>query len=134
MEPPWHDIELTTLRSRRALTASALLGAFLVALQLQESPTGCHVRIRSLQSEPECTLECCGQYESIICATEPENSWINAMPVPVQWVLIVFLIVMSSIFSGLTLGILGLNVTGLEIVMEGDNVVNAEAAKKIYPI
>jgi metal transporter CNNM len=41
---------------------------------------------------------------------------------------------MSAIFSGLTLGLMGLDLTGLEIVMEGDNAANSEAAKKIYPI
>jgi metal transporter CNNM len=56
------------------------------------------------------------------------------VPVPVQWILIVFLVVMSAIFSGLTLGFLGLDLTGLEIIMHGDNVANAEAARKIYPI
>lgn len=133
MEPPWHDIPLLSWRSRRALGASALLGVLLVALLLQESPTDSHhVRFRGLQA-PECTLDCCEQnYKSTLCASE--SSWINAVPTAVQWILIILLVVMSAIFSGLTLGLMGLDLTGLEIVMEGDNAANSEAAKKIYPI
>lgn len=37
-------------------------------------------------------------------------------------------------FAGLTLGLLSLDKTGLEIVMSGDNERNAHAARTIYPI
>lgn len=63
-----------------------------------------------------------------------ESSWIDAVPDAVQWILIVFLVCMSAMFSGLTLGLLSLDKTGLEIVMEGEDAKNAAAAKKIYPI
>jgi metal transporter CNNM len=40
----------------------------------------------------------------------------------------------SALFSGLTLGVLGLDLTGLEIIMEGDDPKSAAYARKIYPI
>lgn len=63
-----------------------------------------------------------------------ESSWIAAVPLAVQIIMIIFLILMSALFSGLTLGLMGLDKTGLEIVMEGDDVVNAANARKIYPL
>jgi hypothetical protein len=39
---------------------------------------------------------------------------------------------MSAIFSRLTLGLMGLDLRGLEIFMEGNNAANAEEFKKIY--
>ena len=37
----------------------------------------------------------------------------------IRWVLIVVLVCMSGLFSGLTLGLLGLDLMGLEIVIRG---------------
>ncbi|CAB9509237.1 Metal transporter CNNM4 [Seminavis robusta] len=68
------------------------------------------------------------------CPTPTENSWITAIPDFLQYIMIILLILMSALFSGLTLGLMGLDKTGLEIVMEGDDEVNAEAAKRIYPV
>lgn len=78
-------------------------------------------------------------YDDTFCSTycplpPGENEWINAVPFAVQIILIIFLICMSALFSGLTLGLMGLDKTGLEIVMEGDNEANAKAAKIIYPL
>ena len=41
---------------------------------------------------------------------------------------------LSALFSGLTLGLMGLDKTGLDIVMEGEDEVSAAAAKVIYPV
>ena len=41
---------------------------------------------------------------------------------------------MSALFSGLTLGLMSLDITGLEIVMSGDDPQQAAYAKKIYPV
>lgn len=68
------------------------------------------------------------------CTQEPESSWIDAVPLAAQIIMIIFLITMSALFSGLTLGLMGLDKTGLEIVMEGDDPVNAANAKRIYPL
>lgn len=70
----------------------------------------------------------------INCAPEPESSWVSAIPLGFQILMIIFLICMSALFSGLTLGLMGLDRTGLEIVMEGDDPVSAANAKTIYPL
>lgn len=66
--------------------------------------------------------------------TGESSGWISALPAVLQYVLIVFLISFSAFFSGLTLGIMGLDCTGLEIIMEGDSEKDAAAAKAIYPL
>jgi len=48
--------------------------------------------------------------------------------------MIIGLILFSALFSGLTLGLMSLDKTGLEIVMEGDDPIYAEYARKIYPL
>lgn len=84
-------------------------------------------------SNDTCTLECCsGLDKSILCPSE--NAWLEAIPFVLQIFLIIFLISLSALFSGLTLGLLGLDVTGLEIVMEGDDEIRAEEARKVYTV
>ena len=141
MKPPGQGIAVPACNTRRAVSVLALLSVLLVTLFVTESSTddvdgisssSRNLRFRSLQGQ-NCTLDCCGQYKPDLC-TVNENTWIKAVPVPVQWILIVFLVCCSAIFSGLTLGLLSLDMTGLEIVMEGDDAMNAAAAKAIYPI
>jgi len=57
-------------------------------------------------------------------------------PIPLHWNLLIvtLLVSMSAMFSGLTLGLMGLDKTGLEIVMSGDDAQLAKAAKSIYPV
>lgn len=143
-QPPDHGISLPGTKSRRrALTAALLFCSLLVALVVlkhnPESDSPSLLRVRNLQGQErqsdtgECTLECCQQSH---CPVEPcpvENAWIEAIPVAVQWLLLVLLVCMSATFSGLTLGYLALDLTGLEIVMEGENEANARAARRIYP-
>tara|TARA_B110000305_G_C19310498_1_gene573731 strand:- start:403 stop:984 length:582 start_codon:yes stop_codon:yes gene_type:complete len=50
------------------------------------------------------------------------------------WPLIVLLVAFSGLFSGLTLGLMGLDKTGLEIVMGGGSPSEKANAKKIYPL
>lgn len=50
------------------------------------------------------------------CPSEPNP--FAAVPFAVQIILIIILISLSALFSGLTLGIMGLDKTGLEIVMD----------------
>jgi hypothetical protein len=73
-----------------------------------------------------CTKECC---ESI-CNASP----LDGFPVWLSVILVVFLLVLSAMFSGLTLGVLGLDLTGLEIVKESGDANNAKYAERIYPI
>ena len=138
-------------KTRRVFSAVVLLLSFLLVsallskpphdsnkrgnLRLQDTPTSIYTltdfSIRNLQETDQCTLDCCGQYQTDLCAAP--SSWINAVPDAIQWILIVFLVCMSAMFSGLTLGLLSLDKTGLEILIDGDDVKNAAAAKKIYP-
>lgn len=55
-------------------------------------------------------------------------------PTWVSFVIVGVLICMSGLFSGLTLGLLGLDLNGLEIVEGGDDEKNREMARKIIPI
>jgi len=63
-----------------------------------------------------------------------ENAWILAIPSWLQYTIMVVLLVFSALFSGLTLGLMSLDCTGLTIVMEGEDEVNAEAARRIYKV
>mmetsp|Transcript_22085 Transcript_22085/g.41725 ORF Transcript_22085/g.41725 Transcript_22085/m.41725 type:complete len:939 (-) Transcript_22085:304-3120(-) len=57
------------------------------------------------------------------------------IPVPAQYILIVILVMFSALFSGLTLGLMSLDPSGLEIVMaNSDDPDMARAAKAIYPV
>ncbi|KAL7534709.1 hypothetical protein ACHAXR_008676 [Thalassiosira sp. AJA248-18] len=59
----------------------------------------------------------------------------TGVPVGVQYFLIVILVVFSALFSGLTLGLMSLDPSGLEIVMaNSDDPRMARAAKAIYPV
>jgi hypothetical protein len=85
------------------------------------------------ETMPACTLECCAaNYEQDICVED--SGWISAVPVVVQILLTILLLSLSAIFSGLTLGLMSLDITGLEIVMAGDDPKQAEYAKNIYPV
>lgn len=84
-------------------------------------------------SDLNCTQTCCT--DLAFCTPASGGSgWISSVPVPVQYMMVVILICMSALFSGLTLGVLSLDLTGLEIVMDGDDPKNAAAARRIYPI
>lgn len=90
---------------------------------------------RNLQEEnaaETCSLDCCWQYETTICPSE--NAWIEAIPFWLQIALIIIFLCLSALFSGLTLGLMSLDKTGLQIVMGGDDPVAAMYAKKIYPV
>ena len=65
---------------------------------------------------------------------QDDGGWVNSIPKPLQYTLITILILFSAFFSGLTLSMMGLDTTGLEIVMSGDDPVLSRAAGKIYPI
>jgi hypothetical protein len=89
----------------------------------------------SLLCTPECCIENYG--DTLPCQEEEESTADNPFgntPLWFQIALMVFLIIMSAFFSGLTLGLMGLDKTGLEIVMEGDDVRYREYAKRIYPL
>ena len=67
------------------------------------------------------------------CST-PEEEATVALPFPLNYIIVLFLIMLSALFSGLTLGLLGLDKIGLEIVISGDNPKLAECARQIKPV
>ena len=53
----------------------------------------------------------------------------------IEWIFIVVLLMLSGVFSGLNLGLLGLDLTGLEVVAKGDaDSRNAKYARAIMPV
>lgn len=63
---------------------------------------------------------------------EEESSF--ALPFPLDYIIIIFLICFSALFSGLTLGLLGLDKIGLEIIIAGDDPELAACASIIAPV
>jgi len=68
------------------------------------------------------------------CVSESTFAWVAAVPKGVLYTIIIVLVLFSAFFSGLTLALMGLDTTGLEIVMSGDNPALSRAAGKIYPV
>ncbi|GMI28885.1 hypothetical protein TeGR_g13957, partial [Tetraparma gracilis] len=52
----------------------------------------------------------------------------------VTYSLVVVLVLFSGLFSGLTLGLLGLDMTGLDVIMGGDSAAAAANAARIAPV
>lgn len=69
-------------------------------------------------------------YDSPTTCNEEMPSW----QISLYWSVCVVLIILSGLFSGLTLGLLGLDKIGLEIVAGGGDPKLATYAKKIIPI
>jgi len=82
----------------------------------------------------QCTKDWCIKNipDNELCPSE--NAWIEAIPFPLQMIIMIILLMFSAIFSGLTLGLMSLDCTGLEIVMEGEDEKNAQNARKIYGV
>ena len=98
-----------------------------------------YVRSRSLQvsGQQQCDAACCAANfcnATTAPGTDSTNNWITAIPFAAQIIMIIFFICFSGLFAGLTLGLMTLDLTGLEIVMEGDDPVVAEYARRIYPV
>lgn len=83
---------------------------------------------RFLQNQT-CTEACCQQYMAGCTTGSSSTNIFTNVPLGVQIILILALISMSAMFSGLTLGLMSLDVTGLEIVMDGDDPKNADYAR-----
>jgi metal transporter CNNM len=80
--------------------------------------------------EEQCTEACCEKFQEECPSANP----LNVLPLAVQIIFIFIFISLSALFSGLTLGLLGLDKTGLEIIMDGGDETNAAYARIIYPI
>ena len=84
-----------------------------------------------------CDLEYCQTAfaEETLCPGEvEETNSIASIPVVVQVLILLILLSFSALFSGLTLGLMSLDITGLEIVMAGDDPDSARYASIIYPL
>eukprot|EP00980_Cylindrotheca_fusiformis_P006542 scaffold1384_cov116-Cylindrotheca_fusiformis.AAC.20 len=89
-------------------------------------------RLLQEASNETCSIDCCEQYRDTFCPDQ--NAWIEAIPFWLQIVLIALFLCLSALFSGLTLGLMSLDKTGLEIVMGGDDAKAANYAQIIYPV
>ena len=83
-----------------------------------------------------CDLDYCNTtFQEAICQpVEEETSTLASIPMAVQILIILVLLSFSALFSGLTLGLMSLDITGLEIVMAGDDPDAAKFAERIYPL
>jgi len=80
-----------------------------------------------------CKLEYC-QESFHVDALCPSQSYVSGLHLGIQCLLLIILLAFSALFSGLTLGLMSLDLTGLEIVMAGDDLDAAKYAKNIYPV
>jgi len=85
-----------------------------------------------------CDLDYCQMaFQGDLCSSAADEETSSLTSVIPFWVQILFLVVLlsfSALFSGLTLGLMSLDITGLEIVMAGDDPDAARYAKTIYPL
>mmetsp|Transcript_20926 Transcript_20926/g.45562 ORF Transcript_20926/g.45562 Transcript_20926/m.45562 type:complete len:771 (-) Transcript_20926:2372-4684(-) len=78
---------------------------------------------------------CQENFDKELCiAKEEEKGTLASIPMWIQILLLMILLSFSAFFSGLTLGLMSLDLTGLEIVMAGDDPDAAKYAAKIYPL
>jgi hypothetical protein len=91
-----------------------------------------------LGANTSCDLDYCQSSfnATTLCpgATFEEAGFLQKIPMWVQIVFLLVLLTFSALFSGLTLGLMSLDITGLEIVMAGDDPNAIKYAKKIYPL
>jgi metal transporter CNNM len=86
----------------------------------------------STTADTTCNETCCEQFQKT-CPSSSSNPF-SGVPLSIQIIMIILLISFSALFSGLTLGLMSLDKTGLEIVIGGDDEKYREMAKKIYPV
>ena len=123
------------------LLAMTLGGSGNVSNYLREAPSDArflrvtsHLERRIQEGQDSvCAVDCCRQFESEICAAT-EDGWTKAIPFALQILLIAVLLAITALFSGLTLGLLSLDKTGLEIIMEGDDPLRAEQARQVFTV
>ena len=103
---------------------------------LETESRSLHATNGQLNGDTTCTESCCQQF--LTSCPEPdhtdESKILAAVPQYAQLILIGMLLCITAAFAGLTLGLMGLDKTGLEIIMESDDKVNADRASRIYPL
>jgi len=70
----------------------------------------------------------------LLSQAQPVVAQTEGLPPAVQFITIVLLVAFSGLFSGLTLGLLGLDKMGLQIVIGGGEPERAKLAKKLLPL
>lgn len=83
------------------------------------------ILIESNQSD-QCSCPKCAEAE--VAEAAPMLPLFASLPV------IIVLVMLSGLFSGLTLGLMGLDMVGLQIVAKGDNEMLAKCAQRIMPV
>ena len=114
------------------------IATVLLPVLLVVPPSSKHTNLRSLKEWEEPSTNFTGSITSLNESNngcpEEAGSWVSAVPPAVLYIIIIVLVLFSAFFSGLTLALMGLDTTGLEIVMSGDDPKLSQAAGKIYPV
>lgn len=87
---------------------------------------------RFLQQDEQCTATCCEL--QFPCPDPPSSNPLSDVNVAIQYILMAILVLLSATFSGLTLGLMSLDLTGLQIVIDGGDEHSASCARRIYPV
>ena len=123
---PHSNLRIPLIVERKGLVELPFAARFLLD---SDKPIGQKSYENENYEECQCGVNCCRR------RMEKSNfEWIQSVPFPLQMFLIVTLIMFSALFSGLTLGLMSLDTTSLEIVMSGDDPISAANAAKIYPL
>ena len=85
----------------------------------------------SALDSPACFVTCSDHIE---CATVCEEAHIQAPFPTINLLATVVLVVLSGMFSGLTLGLLSLSLEGLDIIIVGGSSDERRWAARIYPV
>eukprot|EP00537_Pseudo-nitzschia_pungens_P002065 CAMPEP_0172358712 /NCGR_PEP_ID=MMETSP1060-20121228/3006_1 /TAXON_ID=37318 /ORGANISM="Pseudo-nitzschia pungens, Strain cf. cingulata" /LENGTH=742 /DNA_ID=CAMNT_0013080045 /DNA_START=442 /DNA_END=2670 /DNA_ORIENTATION=- len=104
--------------------------------KLQQSSTEDSISTITDVDAATCDLTYCrATFDEELCVDKVEDkSTLASIPMWIQILMLMVLLSFSALFSGLTLGLMSLDLTGLEIVMAGDDPDAAKYAAKIYPL
>jgi len=106
-------------------------------LPIEEGTADLYLRYRRMENSDSVTaskeIQSPARSELSYRNADPDSIMAN-VPFPFQIIILIILIGFSGLFAGLTLGLMTLDKTGLEIIMSSDDPVSAEYAKQIYPI
>eukprot|EP00435_Cladocopium_sp_Y103_P063573 s718_g25.t1 len=120
--------------SARHLLSYLTIWAFLQQAMAQNTtnPCDCEAAANATQALERQLASALQEIEQLR-ASEVEDSELS-LPLWASLPIIAFLVMLSGLFSGLTLGLMGLDVIGLQIVQKGDDKELARCAEKIAPI
>lgn len=90
-------------------------------------------RLRGLQEQSD-TNDLCARLSNVNCTCAPALIPKSPAQNAGEWIAILILFLLSGCFSGLNLGLLSLDISGLQIVSNGSDQRNARYAKAILPV